>query len=92
MLEKALVGKIVAASKNLGWFPIKIHGNAYQMAGLPDVLLVKEGRAAWIEVKVPGNKTSPIQDKRIADLRKFGCPVCVAYSVQDAESFLSGAL
>ena len=87
-LEKTVVAKIMAVARSLGWYAIKIHGNAFQLSGLPDVLAIKEGRAAWIEVKVPGNAPSRIQEHRMRELAEAGCSVSVAYSAADARSFL----
>lgn len=88
MLERTIVAKVLKVAKSLGWFAVKIHGNAYQMAGLPDVLAIKGGRAVWLEVKVPGNKPSQIQLRRIKDLTAAGCPCAVVYSSDEARTFL----
>lgn len=88
MLEKTIVAKVMAVARSLGWFVVKIHGNAYQMAGLPDILAIKNGRAVWMEVKVPGNEPSKIQLHRMRELAAAGCPVAVVYSAGDARHFL----
>jgi hypothetical protein len=88
MLERTIVAKVMSVAKSLGWLPIKIHGNAYQMAGLPDVLCIKGGRAVWLEAKVPGNKPSPIQVRRMKELAGYGCPCAVVFSAADARVFL----
>jgi hypothetical protein len=56
--------------------------------GLPDVLVIKEGRAAWMEVKRPGEDPTRIQEHRMRELAKVGCPVTVVRSVGDARGFL----
>lgn len=83
-----MVAKVMAAARSLGWYAVKIHGNAFQLAGLPDVLAIKGGKAAWIEVKVEGNTPSRIQEHRMQELTAAGCPVAVAYSAADARTFL----
>lgn len=83
------MAKIMATARSLGWYPIKIHGNAFQLAGLPDVLAVKGGRAAWMEAKRPGCAPSAIQKRRISELQAAGCPVAVVFSAADAAAFLS---
>lgn len=88
MLERTIVTKVVATARSLGWFAVKIHGSAYQMAGLPDVLAIKGGRAVWMEAKVPGNSPSKIQEKRMSELAAAGCPCAVVYSADDARTFL----
>lgn len=92
MLERTIVAKVMSTAKSLGWFAVKIHGNAYQMAGLPDVLAIKGGRAVWMEVKVPGNEPSKIQVHRMKELAAAGCPVAVVYSAGEARAFLEGVV
>jgi len=89
-LERTVVAKVLAAARSLGWFAFKIHGNAFQLAGLPDVLALKGGKAAWIEVKVEGNKPSKVQVHRMKELAAAGCAVTVAYSAAEARQFLEG--
>jgi len=87
--EKAITGAIMGDLSDMGFWVVKIHGGAYQMAGLPDVLAIKNGRAFWIEVKRPGEKPTPIQLKRMRDLQAAGCVVGVATSVQEAREVIS---
>ena len=65
-----------------------MHGNAFMLAGLPDVLVIKGGRAAWMEVKRPGEEPSKIQLHRMRELAGHGCPVAVVFSAADARHFL----
>jgi Holliday junction resolvase len=87
-LERTIVAKVIAAAKSLGWFAIKIHGNAFQMAGLPDVLAVKGGRAVWMECKRPGEEPTRVQVHRMRELSEAGCPCTVVFSAGDAREFL----
>lgn len=59
--EKAVVAAIVrllkkykAAGEPIWW--TKIHGGAFQQAGIPDLLVVLAGRAYFFEVKSPGGR------------------------------------
>ncbi len=72
----------------MGAFCYKVHGGEFQMAGIPDISGVWEGRSIWCETKMPGNKTSLVQDVRINQLRKAGAHVVVAYSVADAAEMI----
>jgi len=67
---------------------MKNHGNAYSVKGLPDVLVIKDGRAAWMEVKRPGEDPTRIQEHRMRELSRSGCPVTVVRSAGDAREFL----
>lgn len=87
-LEKTIVAKIKQLAEGLGWWVTKMHGNQFMAKGLPDLLLIKNGRAAWIEVKRPGNDPTRIQEHRMRELATAGCPVTVACSAADARHFL----
>lgn len=55
------------------------------LAGWPDVELVgPDGRARFLEIKLPGQYLSATQKVRHAELRECGCPVVVARSVGEA--------
>jgi len=69
---------------------MKTHGSAFSVAGLPDVLVIKEGRAAWMEAKRPGESPTRIQEHRMRELAAAGCPVTVVTSAGDAIEFLEG--
>lgn len=71
-----------------GAFCYKVHGGEFQMSGIPDISGVYQGISVWCETKMPGNKTSLVQDVRINQLRKAGAHVVVAYSVTDATDML----
>lgn len=86
--EKTIVANVIAEARRLGWWSVKIHGNAYQLAGLPDVLVIKDGRAAWMEAKRPGEEPTRIQNHRMRELIGAGCPCAVVRSAGDAREFL----
>lgn len=88
--ERSIVAKGLAVAKSLGFFALKIHGNQYQMAGIPDVLCLKGGRAFWIEFKRPGEKPTKLQMHRMKQLEEAGCPTAVARSAADVRVFLEG--
>jgi len=87
-LERIIVARVMDEARRLGWWAMKNHGNAYSVKGLPDVLVIKAGRAAWMEVKRPGEDATRIQQHRIRELIRFGCPATVVRSVGDAREFL----
>ena len=66
-LERTIVAKVLDEARRLGWWAMKNHGNAYSVKGLPDVLVIKKGRAAWMEVKRPGEDPTRIQQHRIRE-------------------------
>lgn len=89
--ERAIVVKVIAVAKSLGFWVTKIHGNAFTLAGTPDVLAIRDGKAHWMEVKCPGEQPTKIQLHRMRELEQAGCRVAVVYSPQDARRFLEAA-
>lgn len=55
------------------------------VAGVPDLLIVYDGRALFIEVKRPGGRLSEAQGRVHALLWKAGAAVAVCSSVEDVE-------
>ena len=87
-LEKTIVNNVMAVARSMGYWTMKNHGSQFSVAGLPDVLLIKEGRAVWLEAKRPGEEPTRIQEHRMRELIGFGCPVAVVRSAGDAKAFL----
>jgi hypothetical protein len=87
-LEKTIVANVMAQGRALGFWVTKFHGNAYTMSGVPDVLMVKNGRAFWLECKRPGEEPTKIQLHRMRELSAAGCPVAVVTSAAEARHFL----
>jgi hypothetical protein len=88
-LESTLTKSIVTLAKAKGWWTFKIAGGPMQMAGVPDLLTVKHGRAVFLEVKQPGKKPRPLQVQRMKEIREIGGAVAeVVTSKADAERVL----
>lgn len=97
--ETALVGRIKKAV--LARFPdamvVKIHGGAYQTAGLPDLVVVVDGRIYGFEVKKQRlgesaehayGRATILQKARLADLRRAGGIGAVVLSVDEVLALL----
>lgn len=68
---------------------MKVHGGPYQPAGIPDLMLVKDGRVIWMEVKQPGKKPTPIQVRRMAEIEEQSGARCyVVTSMEQADEYL----
>lgn len=78
----------MAQGRALGFWAVKFHGNAFTMSGVPDVLLIRNGRAVWLECKRPGEEPTKIQNHRMRELASAGCPVTVVTSAAEAKAFL----
>ena len=61
-------------------------------AGYPDDLFLYRGRACFIEFKAPGKKPRPLQEVRIAELRRDGFAVGVFDEFHKAIAFLESTL
>lgn len=90
-LEKTIVANGLAAAKAMGWWAVKIHGGPFQLSGLPDVLAIKGGRAAWAEFKRPGEEATKLQSHRLRELSLAGCACAVVHSVGEYREFLANA-
>lgn len=71
MREKEIEQKFVKAVKELDGLCIKFTSPG--MDGVPDrLVLMPEGKLAFIELKATGKKPRPLQIKRMKQLRKLG--------------------
>lgn len=87
-LEKAIAGQIVRELRGLGFHVSSTQqtGPSRQTIGMPDLFVAHPVRKvfAWIEVKRPGKKPTPLQQAWHDGVREAGCPVIVATSVLEA--------
>lgn len=87
--EGKLSTKIMKAWRDMGVWAWKVHGSEYQPAGIPDITGIYNGVSVWCESKMPGNKPTMIQWKRMRDIRANGGVTVVAYSVKDAVQMIT---
>lgn len=66
-------------------------GFAYKK-GLPDFFIVANGRHVEAELKAPGGRLTPMQEKWAAKLKAAGCIYCVPRCVADLEGALAPLL
>lgn len=73
MNESALTREVV---KQLNLLPLcfatKVHGGPHQRKGLPDITGCFEGAFFGIEMKLPGNKPTPIQQAVLDKIEAAG--------------------
>jgi len=84
MTEAQLVRKITDALRKAGCWVLKLHGGPMQLSGIPDLLVVRDGKAHFFEVKLPGKKATKLQQHRIDQLRGHGAVAEVVTSVEEA--------
>ncbi len=87
MREKDLERRLVKAVRDAGGLALKFVSPG--MAGVPDRLLLFPGdRAAFAEVKAPGEKPRPLQVYRMEQLRSLGFRVYVVDSVDAVQNVI----
>lgn len=88
-LESSITKSIQKLAKSRGWWVMKIAGGAFQRAGVPDLLLIRDGKAAFMEVKQPGKKATPLQVRVMEEISSVSnARVAVVVSKDQAERLL----
>jgi len=81
MREKTIEAKLAKAVKGIGGIALKISSSNY--SGMPDrLVLLTDGKLAFIELKAPGKKLRPLQEKRKRQLEALGFSV---FCIDDIE-------
>mgnify|MGYP003653345623 CR=1 FL=1 len=76
MLERAVEDHLVGRVKAAGGLALKWVSPS--LAGVPDrIVILPGGRVFFVEVKRPGGKTRPIQERVIGLIRRLGVDVHV---------------
>lgn len=74
-LERDIQRRIIKRYQEQGYMVVKVI--LTNKDGFPDLMLLKDGVAKFIEVKRPGEKPRPLQVYRINELRAQGFEVQV---------------
>ena len=85
-LERMITDGIMRWLKAEGYWAVKIHGAAYQTAGLPDIIAIdRRGRFVGLEVKRPIiGKVTRLQEKTLQDINLGGGYAVVVRSLEDS--------
>lgn len=91
--EGILCREMMDVVRSQGGFAVKMHGDEYSMAGLPDLFISYQGRGAWVEVKddSPTSKAgnpSPLQYSVMRKIRKTEFNTFVARTTEDIYAFM----
>ena len=86
--ERLIVKHIREHLKKRGWLTWKNFGGGYSVAGLPDVMAVRNGEFIAIEVKRPGGEPTARQALWIKQLSKQGVKAFFATSVAEVRAYL----
>jgi len=88
MREKLIEQKLVKAVKSVGGLAVKFISPSY--GGMPDrLVLLPEGKMAFVEVKGHGMKPRPLQIKRHGMLRQLGFKVYVLNDENEIQRIVS---
>ena len=84
--EGKLVNQVNKYLKDNGWFQVNLISTS--VSGIPDRLILKDGRYIWLELKAEGGRVSPIQTYIIDKLKKQGAEVYVIYTLAQLKEIL----
>lgn len=82
--ETLIVEKIMDRLSAEGGFWFKVHGGAFQLAGIPDILGCWKGQFVAIEVKTETGKPTKLQLYRIEQILAAGGRAGIARNVEEA--------
>lgn len=74
-LESSVQSLLIRKFEKQGYMVVKLI--LTNKVGIPDLLLLKDGKASFVEVKRKGQKPRPLQEYRMNELRSFGFEVYV---------------
>lgn len=74
-LESVIQSSLIKKYESQGYMVVKLI--LTNKSGIPDLLLLKDGKASFVEVKRDGQKPRPLQEYRINELRSLGFEVHV---------------
>ncbi len=93
MSETTHTRKVLQWLNGIGAYAIKIHGHEMQESGIHDILGCFEGKFFSIEMKLPPNKMSKLQEYHLERVEKAGGLATVANTLHDVQGwFLSEGL
>lgn len=74
MLERQLEQQLVSQARVAGALALKWVSPS--LAGVPDrIVIIPDGRVVFVELKAPGKKPTPLQQRTIERLRRVGADV-----------------
>jgi len=75
MKEELVQKRVVAWLKKQKIWYMKVHGGPYQMAGVPDLMIIYHGQAIFVELKATGKKPTRLQAAVMSELARAGAIV-----------------
>jgi hypothetical protein len=88
--EKDIEGRLVAEVRKTGGLCLKFISPGW--SGAPDrICLWPDGEVVFVELKRPGGKVRPLQERRAEQLRKLGFEVLVVDSTEKIKELFNNA-
>ncbi len=87
--ESDFQSKVKALIESRGGYVIKVHVSALQSQGEPDLVCCYKGHFVAFELKVPGNKASKLQQRKIKDIQRAGGTAIATQSLEEIEVILN---
>jgi hypothetical protein len=87
--EKSIVEAIRKYLKSIGAKTYKMHGGPFGHAGAPDIIGAYKGRFLALEVKRPGEDTTPIQKVELRAWEKAGAISGRVESLQEVKDLIA---
>lgn len=89
--EKTITNSIMKAARERGWWVLKLAAGPWQTPGLPDLLLIKDGTARFMEVKTAVGRLTPHQQAKMTEIERYAGARCdVVRSRDEALAALDG--
>lgn len=92
MSETALQRKVRKMIERRGGWAKKIHADAYQGPGIPDLLACVRGHFTAFETKMEGEEPSRIQEHEMSQIAAAGGTALPIWSVEEAEAIIDGII
>lgn len=86
--EKDILKAVKDYLKLNGFFVIRNHQGLGVHRGLSDLTAIKDGRALWIETKVPGGRLSQYQVQFQRDIQNHGGTYLIVTDIDDLIRYL----
>ena len=87
MLEKEIERKLVKGVKKLGGLCYKFESP--ESSGVPDRIVILNGRVIFVEVKAESGRLSSMQHYRLTQLQSCKANVRVLYGAEQVKAFLA---
>jgi len=86
-LESCVQREIIAYLESCGWYVVKLIQT--NKNGICDLLIVREGKCIFVEVKRPGARARALQEYRMNELIQHGATAFVTHSVEEVKTVLN---